>query len=369
MRGRSFILIMGFLLFGLSCERKQQKAIEIAAMMPLTGPLAEFGNPLRDGMLMAEEEINSDPQSKKIQVIAEDDLGDPKNAVTIFTKFCDVDRVPLVLGPATSGASMATAPIAEQNRVVQISTIAGIPQLSDAGDYVFRLYPSSALGARYVVQQATSRFKAKNIAVLYANNPFGQTTRVIVEQGSNEYGYAIVAVETFKDGDRDFRAQLTKIKSARPDVLVCNAYYVEGAQILRQAKQLGLEIPVLGEDGWFGPIAHIAREALKNLYFANVAFGAEEKDNAKMQSFISAFEKRYGRKPNTYSAVGYDGVHIAKRLIDKYASNSQEIKTALYRLDYSGAFGRIRFDSKGDNIAAVYRLYQLNERNEPVLVK
>jgi branched-chain amino acid transport system substrate-binding protein len=348
-----------------------QATIRIGAIDPLTGPFAAYGEPVRDGMILAVDEINTGGGigGRKIELLLEDDGGDPKTAVNAFTKLATLSKVPLIVGPLSSAASMATAPLADRYHVVQLSTLAGTIDLTKAGDYVFRIYPSSEVGSRYIAGVAVNRFKAKRAAILYPNDSFGVTSKRFVTEVVEQAGVKVVAVETYNDGDRDFRTQLTKIKQAKPDVLLCSAYYEEGAQILVQAKQLGLTVPVLGEDGWFGPIAAVAGDALKSLYFANVAFAPEYKDNQPMMQFIAAFERRFKRMPNSYSAAGYAAVYVVKHAVETGGYDGTGIKDALYRTDLITALGRIKYDRNGDNVGATYDLFQLDGKNAPVLVK
>ena len=150
------------------------------------------------------------------------------------------------------------------------------------------------------------------------NNPFGETARKIYSSVAKEYNAVVTMTESFSDGEKDFRTQLSKIRSLRPDIIFCSAYWQEGSSILVQMQELGLDIPVIGEDGWRGPIAKIVGEkGLRQLYFADISFGPEFKNNPIMQNFISTYEKRYGKKASTYSATGYDAVHIAKISIEQ----------------------------------------------------
>lgn len=345
--------------------------IRIGAIDPLTGPFAAYGEPVRDGMLLAVEEINKNGgiNGREAKLLLEDDSGDAKASVSAFTKLATVSKVPVVTGPLSSGCSMATAPLAERYRVVQLSTLAGTIDLTNAGDYVFRIYPSSEVGSRYIAKVAIDRFKAKRVAIFYPNNTFGVASKTFVTEVMEQAGIDVVEVQTFNDGDRDFRTQLTKIAQSKPDVIICSAYYEEGAQILLQANELGLTVPVLGEDGWFGPIASVAGATLKNLYFANVAFGTEYQDNALMQQFIGAFKERFNKNPNSYSAAGYAAVYIVMHAIESGGYEGTKIKEALYKTDLLTAFGRVKFDKNGDNIGATYNLYQLSENNAPVLAK
>ena len=270
-------------------------------------------------MLLAVEEINNEGGIKgsKIKLIIEDDVGDPKISVNAFIKLANTDKVPIILGPLSSGSSMATAPVAEKSKVVQISTLAGIPALSEAGDYVFRIYPSTEVGARFAAQEALKRFKPKKVAIMYMNNPFGEAAKEIYEKAAKQLGIEVRGMESFPDGEKDFRTQLSKIKQSHPDVLFCSAYWGEGSRILVQMQEFGINIPVAGEDGWRGPIADIVGDkGLKMLYFADIAFGPEFKDNKVMQKFLKNFESKYQKKASTYAATGYDAVFIAKMAIE-----------------------------------------------------
>lgn len=375
-------------ILSLSCDRSNQpakpnttqsttapaaagQAIKIGAIDPLSGPFAAYGEPVRDGMLLAVEEINASGgvNGRKLELLLEDDGGEPKNAVSAFTKLATVSKVAVIIGPLSSGCSMATAPLAERYKVVQISTLAGTIDLTNAGDYVFRIYPSAEVASRFIARVAVERFKTKRAAILYPNNPYGVAAHRFIDEVLRKDGVEIVATDTFKDGDRDFRTQIAKIKQASPDVLICSAYYEEGAQILVQAKQLQLNVPILGDDGWFGPIAEVAGEALRNLYFANVAFGPDYKDDEAMQRFIAAFKRRYDRSPNSYAAAGHAAVYLAKYALEKGGAEPGQIKDALYRANERTSFGMIKYDQNGDNIGATYELFQLSEKNELVRAK
>lgn len=361
----SFLMISG-------CSRQEQnETIRIGAIDPLTGPFAAYGEPVRNGMLLAVDEINAGGgiNGKKIELLIEDDGGDPKASVNAFTKLATISKVPVIIGPLSSGASMATAPLANRYNVVQLSTLAGTIDLTNAGDYVFRIYPSSEIGSRYIAKIAIERFKAKRVAILYPNNSFGVASNKFITEVVKTEDAELVAVETYNDGDRDFRTQLTKILQSSPDVLICSAYYEEGAQILVQAKQLGLDVPILGEDGWFGPIASIAGDSLKNLYFANVAFGPEYSTNKNMKKFIISYMQRFNNTPNSFAAAGYAAVYIVKQAIENGGYQGDKIKEALYQTTLETAFGKVSFDKNGDNAGAVYDLFQLDKNNEPILTK
>lgn len=354
------------------CTKKGESDIKVGAIIPLTGPFASYGEPVRDGMMLAIEEINKGGgiNGKKVKLIIEDDTGDPKNAVNAFSKLVSVDKVPIVLGPLSSGSSMATAPIAEKSNVVQLSTLAGIPALTNAGDFVFRIYPSSEEGARFAAQKAIEKFKPKKIAILYMNNPFGESARKIYLEAAKNAGIKVVSAEAFQDGEKDFSSQISKVKQEAPDILFCSAYWQDGANILVKLHELGVKIPVVGEDGWRGPLFNlVGANGLKQLYFADILFGKGITNNTVMQKHISDFENKYNKKATPYSAIGFDAVNIARSLIAAGNNSGETIKNAMYKLDYKGATGNVKFDQNGDDVGLNFGMYQLDNKNESILVQ
>lgn len=354
-----FILVLVLSLGMLGCTNRP-KEIKVGAIMPLTGELATYGEPVRKGMELALEEINTSGgiNGKPLKIIFEDDLGDPKTAVAAFNKLIDREKVPIILGPLTSSASMATAPVAERRKVVQLSTMAGTIKLKYAGDYVFRVFASDELQAKAIVDKAIDIFGAKRVAILYINNAYGQGIKEVTENRYTEREGELVAVESFNEGDKDFRTQLIKIKKAQPDLIFGLSYWKEGALILVQAKELGIDNIFLGGDAWYGPIGEIARNAAELLVFSNMAFGKEYNQHPKMQRFIQYFPEKYGKEADAYSATGYDAVYLATHAIREGGYNADGIKKVLYNTkDFIGALGKITYDEYGDNVGAEFDLY------------
>lgn len=332
--------------------------------MPLTGELATYGEPVKRGMEFASGEINNAGgiNGKSLKLIFEDDLGDPKTAVAAFNKLIDSEKVPIILGPLTSSASMATAPVAERRKVVQLSTIAGTIKLKYSGDYVFRVFASDELQAKAIVDKAINVFGSKRAAILYINNAYGQGIKEVAEKEYIGKGGKIIAIESFNEGDKDFRTQLIKIKNANPDLIFGLSYWKEGALILVQAKELGIDTIFLGGDAWYGPIGEVSGEATELLVFTNMAFGKEYRYHPKMQQFIKAFHKKYSREADAYSATGYDAVYLAKNAIEKGGYNADGIRKALYDTkDFVGALGKIIYDEYGDNVGVEFDLYVIKD--------
>jgi len=370
MRKLGLILLSLVVLVLFSC-RQENKNYKVGVIVPLTGPFAAYGEPVYNGMKLALKEINNRGgiNGEKIKLLVEDSKSQSKSAVNSAYKLITTDNVPVIIGPLSSGNSLAVAPISEKNKTVQISTLAGIPKLSNAGDYIFRIYPSSKIGAQFAIDKAIILFKPKKVAILYPNNPFGQVSLKIYSQTATKNKIDVVDVETYLDGDKNYRTQLTKIKNSSPDILLCSAYWSDGASILKQMIELNMNIPVVGEDGWHGPLYELVGEnGIKRLYFADILFGREFKDNIKMQKFITNYFKAYKKEANTAAAVGYDAVYIVKEAIENGGYNSDAIKNYLYKNTFSGALGKIVFDKNGDNVGVKLGIFQLDSLNNTVLI-
>jgi branched-chain amino acid transport system substrate-binding protein len=194
---------------------------------------------------------------------------------------------------------------------------------------------------------------------VYVNNAYGVAVRDVVKTAYSRKGGKIVAEEAVEEGGTNFNSQIAKIKSANPDLVFGLLYYNEGAQFLVQAKQQGMSVPVLGGDAWFGPIGAVAGDAIDLLVFSSVAFGPDRKDSPRMREFIASFEATYGRKPDSYSATGYDAVQVARYAIEEVGASGEKIAKALRTLDFDGALGQVKFNENGDNVGGKFSLFKI----------
>jgi branched-chain amino acid transport system substrate-binding protein len=351
---------------------KKQEVIQIGVVNPETGDFTTYGRPVKEALLLAQEEINTSGgiDRKKVHLIFEDDGGVPKNSVSAFQKLVTTDKVKAVIGPLASQSCLATAPIAVNNKVIQLSILAATPELSNSGDYVFRLYPSSIIGAKFTAEQAIKLFSPKSVAILYPVSGAGVESAKVYEEIAFKNNIKVVNKEQYKDGDTDFKTQLLKIKKTSPDLIFCSAYWVDGANILKQMVELDLNIPIIGEDGWNGALSQLVGEdGLKLLYFSDLLFDTSN-EATKACSFANNYQAKYNKKPTAYSATGYDALYLLKAAIeDKKVYNADSIKVFLYEKTYNGVLGQFQFDKNGDNMGVNMGLFQLNDKNESVYVK
>jgi len=353
-------------------NNNKQEVITIGVINPATGNFASYGGPVKEALILAQEEINASGgiEGKKVKLIFEDDGGLPKNSVSAFQKLATTNKVQVVIGPLASQSCLATASVAEKNKVIQLSTLAATPELSNSGEYVFRLYPSSIIGAKFTMEQAIKMFSPKSIAILHPMSGAGVESAKVYEKIAKMYGIKILDIEQYKDGDSDYKTQLSKIKKNIPDLILCSAYWVDGANILKQMVELNLNIPILGEDGWNGEIAQlVGSNGLKLMYFSDLLFDTSI-EGGKAFLFAKNYQAKYNKKPTSYSAIGYDALYLLKAAIEnKHSQNADSIKSFLYSKSYDGVLGQFKFNSNGDNTGVNMGIYQLNDKNEPILIK
>jgi branched-chain amino acid transport system substrate-binding protein len=260
-----------------------------------------------------------------------------------------VDKVPAIVGPVGSSVTLAVAPIAEKEKVVIVSPTATNPRIRTAGDYVFRVVSSDALQGKVLAEVAFAKLGARRAAVLYMNNDYGVGLKDVFEKTFAALGGSIVASEGFQGGDKDFRTQLTKFKARNSDVIFLPGHHTETGLALKQARELGLNVPFLGGDGSLRPeLITIAGNAAEGSVFSTMSWGTGTADEA-VQSFVSAFEKKYGKKPGVFSALAYDATKVVALAIERGGVTGPEIQAAMAKIkDFKGATGVTSFDEYGE---------------------
>jgi branched-chain amino acid transport system substrate-binding protein len=332
-----------------SNNESENKQILIGHISPLTGDEAIYGNWEKEGIELALSEIPDDSKVK-IKVIHEDDKADPKTAVSAIEKMISNDNCQYIIGASLSSTTLACAPVANKNKVVLITPSAQSPKISDAGDYVFRLFVSSKIEGKYL-SDLCDLFSLKKIAIIYLNNDYGMGLKNVLISELQNKQTIITSVESFGDGEKDFKTHITKLKIGQPDGIFILAYPNDIINILPQIKSFKFSARL------FAPDAFEADEIIKT-----VGASAEgvtyvypvlpSKDFSEKVS--SAFKRKYGKNINIYNAVGYDALKIAYHVIEKLsdegkAITGENIKNELYKIrNFNGASGVISFDKNGD---------------------
>jgi len=317
--------------------KQEAKEIKIGANFELTGNVAQYGSSALNGIKLAFKEANAGGGvlGKQLTLVVADNKSEASEAANAATKLITQDKVVAILGPATSSNVLATTPIVESNKIPLITPTGTNPMLTfkdgKLNAYVFRACFIDPFQGTIMANFAANTLKAKTAAIYVdSSSDYSKSLQTVFEENFTKHGGKVVAKEAYLQKDQDFKAALTKIKASNPDVLFVPGYYEEVSKIIKQARELGLNIPIIGTDGWDSPkLAEMAGPAaLNNTYFSN-HYSTEDKD-PRVVKFVEAYSKEYGQVPDAFAALGYDG---AIMLIDaiKRAGSAEptKIKEAL----------------------------------------
>jgi branched-chain amino acid transport system substrate-binding protein len=351
-------LVMIAIFSPLACSKKsEQKEIKIGVVLCLTGSGAPYGEDVLRGITLATEEINDIEggiKGKKIKLLIEDDETNPSKAVSATSKLINQNKVKVIIGTVTSSSMLASAPLAEKAKVVMISPGASNPEISKAGDYIFRNWISDELEGKAMVNYLTEVEKVTRVAVLYINNDYGLGLKDVFEHSFTKAGGKIVLVEYYNQDDTDFRTQLAKIKNSDVEVVYMPGYYKEMALILKQAKELNIKTPfksvVCFEDA---ELLKLAGDAAEGVVYSSPYYDPKSsKEN--VVEFVRKFKEKFNREPGIFAAHGYDALKIIAQIIDEVGYSGPIIKDKLYTIkNYKGVSGDTSFDKNGDVIKPV----------------
>jgi branched-chain amino acid transport system substrate-binding protein len=330
------------------CAKKDTGTIKIGTILPISGPVSAYGIQTRDAVLLAFDEINAagGVLGKKLELIAEDDEASPEKSANAWKKLTSADKVNVIIGALTSKCSLAITSLSQAKKIVQISTSSTNDTVTDAGDFIFRACYNDSFQGVVVAQFAFETLKGKKAAILTdISNDYSVGLTENFKAKFESLGGQIVAAEAYNSGDKDFNAQLTKIKSAGPDVIFLPDYYNTVSLIAKQVRAQGMMVPLLGADGWDEITNNAGDEALNGFYSNHYS---PDSDDPAVKKFVAAYKAKYGQDPNALAALGYDTAYLVAEAIKNAgtASDSQKIRDAMAALDMQLVTGRIKFNEK-----------------------
>jgi branched-chain amino acid transport system substrate-binding protein len=292
---------------------KQSNEIVIGEYGSLTGTTATFGISSKNGIELFMDNLNAAGGigGTKVKVIVEDDQSKPEEAATAVNKLVDQDGVIAVLGEVASSRSMAAAPICQQAGVPMITPSSTNIKVTEIGDYISRVCYIDPFQGMVIAKFAKNTLNLTKGAVFRdIKNDYSVGLANYFSDAYKAMGGTIVADEAYSEGDQDFKAQLTVIKSKKPQFIMVPGYYTEVGLIARQARELGITVPLLGGDGWVSDkLLEIAEDALNGSYFVN-HFWVDD-PNPLIQKFVREYRARYdGATPDGLAALGYDAAGV-----------------------------------------------------------
>lgn len=319
---------------------------------------AEHGIPSRRGVEMAVAEVNKAGgiNGRQVELIVEDEKDSPAESVNAVQKLINVNKVVAIVGPMTSGDMMAAGKIADDAKVVEISPTATTPKLSGYGAYLYRGCSRIDKQAQVLTDYVAKTWKPKTVAIFFSNEPYGKGCAELFSKFFEKLGIKVVATESFMRGSRDFKAQLTTIKAANPDILFIPGYTPETAPAAAQARQLGMNQKILGVYGDMDPVyIQLAGPAA-----AGHLIGGEYDegyDTPKNQAFKKNYEELVKKNNDPYNimfaALHYDAASMILEGMKQNGPSAEGVKKFLDNVkDFDGVTGKLSFDKDHDVVRA-----------------
>lgn len=329
-------------------SKGDSSTINIGAIGPLSGKSSTYGQSVKNGAELYIEEVNNNGgiEGKELKLIFEDDQGEQNVAINAFNKLVDSDKVVAILGGVTSAPTLAIAPKATTVKVPLITPTGTEPNITkNGGEYVFRgCYIDSYQGS-ILANYAGNDLKAKKAAVLY--NVASDYSKGIADSFKADFeklGGKVTQFLTYGNDDKDFNAQLTKIKNDNPEIIVLPDYYNIVGLIAKQARDMGITAKFLGGDGWESEeLYKIGGSAVNGALYVNHYFKGDSDETVK--AFVESYKKKYNAEPDAFAALSYDTTKILVEAIKNAKSTEGEaIKNALKDMNLKGVTGEIYFD-------------------------
>ena len=337
-------------------------SIKIGINLELSGEGASYGQSTGNGIEMAIEEINAAGgiNGKTVELVKYDNKTDAAEATTLATKLVTQDKVIVILGPATSGAFKAEIPVGIDNKVPVISGSATADDVtvdaSGVKEYAFRICYNDSYQGTVMANFALDNMSANHVVIIKdSSSDYGKGLAENFISAYTADGGTIVAEEAYVKGDTDFNAILTKIKDMSFDAIFIPGYYNEAGLIIKQARALGITVPILGADGFDSPslLELAGAEALSDVYFSNHYSSLDE--DPIVVDFIAAFNEKYGKDPDAFNALGFDLAKFACDAIGRASDLTGEaVKDALVATtDFSGITGSFSVDENHNPVKSI----------------
>ena len=354
------LLVLASLLASFGCTPKGGESnqagatgdtIKVGVYVDLTGQTSSFGQSTKNGIELAVEEINKSGgvNGKQLQLVIEDDQGRTEQAKTVVEKLIKQDKVVAVLGEVASSNTLAAAPVAQEAKIPMITPSSTNPKVTQVGDHIFRVCFLDDFQGSSIAKFASNTLNAKSAAILGdVNSDYSKGLTEFFEKEFTKLGGKVVAKEAYSQTDADFKGQLTKIRDLKPDVVYIPGYYGQVGIIAKQARELGMTMPLLGGDGWDSPeLWSLGGESLKNSFITN-HYSADD-PNPVIQNFVKSYKAKYNNvAPDSLAALAYDSAKVlADALKRAGGTDSAKLREAINSTkDFAGVTGTISINAE-----------------------
>jgi branched-chain amino acid transport system substrate-binding protein len=350
-------LVIAFLTLASRCgNQPNTNQVRVGAILSLTGSAAQYGQWSKNGIELAVSEVNSAGgiDGKQLAIIYEDDASQPSSAVAAVRKLLDADHVNAIVGPLTSSNVLAVAPVVESSRIVLLSPSGSSPKITNAGDFIFRNWPSDDFEGAAMADFLAHDVKIKDVAVLAINNEYGVGVRDVFLKRAGQNGIRILDSLTFEQDATDFRTQISRITSLHPGAIYAPGHAKEVARMILQARQLGFTGLFASSVAFESPeVFKIAGKAADGTYYTAPSFDPNSQ-NDLIRHFQQSYQSRFGETAEVFAAHAYDAVNILVLAFRNAKKDGITLTDALYKIrDFNGVTGNTTFDQNGDVIKPV----------------
>ena len=335
------------------------KSMKIGLAAPLTGANAEDGKAIQEGVMLAIKQINDQGgiDGNKLEVVSEDDKGDPSEAVKAAEKLAKDENTLAVIGHFKDACTLPAASIYNEAGLVQITPASKDEAVSDAGDYTFRTIPTDTAQAESLARWCVNDLGYKKVAVLCEHSDLGKGLADKAQKAVEDLGAKVVVRETYKVNETDFNKVLSKTAKAKPDVLIIGGLCNETGLIAQQRSKAGIaDLPIMGMNVLYSDdLLEMDKKAVEGIKMT--AYYSASSERQASQDFIKAYTEEYGKAPSTYAAYAYDSANIIIDAIKNAGADRAAIHSRLADLkDYEGVTGNTSFDENGDVVKEPLRM-------------
>ncbi len=333
-----------------------KSAVRVGFIGPLSGDAASIGEPIMNAVKIAVEEVNTAGgiNGAQLEVIYEDGKCTGPGALSAAQKLINVDNVKVIIGGLCSGETLGAAPIAESSKVVLFSPGSGSPDITKAGDYIFRNFPSDASSGKKLAEVAVGK-NQKKIAIVSESSEYAQAVKGVFVTRLKELGGTVVTDERFVSTAKDIRSQVTKAIASKPDAIYFVPQTPSNAILgMTQIRQLGFKGQILSNEFLNAEeVVNAAKTAVEGAIYAEPLFDENRKESKMV---LDKYKAKYGEKlpggvPPVYLATAYDSVYVLADQIKKNGLDVDKIKAGLYSIkDWVGSAGVLIIDSNGDPV-------------------
>lgn len=365
------LVVAGVVWYVANKKPTEKGSIKIGFVGVLTGDAANYGQSELYAIKLAIDEINAQGgiKGQNLEIIAEDGKGEGQDAVTAIQKLINIDKVKIVLGGTFSSETLAMAPVAESNKVILFTSFASNPNISNAGDFVFRNGPRDDDAGAFLAQLALEK-GYKSIGILTENSDAAIGLRDAFRGKFISLGGKVVSDEIFGLGEKDYRTQLTKIKASNPDLIFLNPQSeITGGLGAKQIREMKIDVPIYSTWVFSSKDAlETAGTAAEGIIFEDVP--VLNLENSKAKAFWDKYNIKYGTPANDWDAgASYDRVYIISDALKKCGEDTICIRDYLYGLDeYDGVIGKYHFDKNGDVVGIGFAIKKI-ESGQVILIK